>query len=91
MKLYIVTTTREAMVWAESEVDAEKSARDIDRTEEPSIEAEEACGRRPEGWTDDALVYGTFDGDITVAKAEAMLAAEPQPDTRTIDMFADSQ
>jgi hypothetical protein len=91
MKLFIVTVTRTAMVWAESENVAANQSGEIQQWEEPEVEATEADGRRAHGWTDDELVYHDSEGDITLAEAEAMLSAEPQPDTQTVDMFAEPQ
>lgn len=89
MKLFIVTVTREAMVWAENAQAAESMSDEIEEWETADIESEEANGRRASGWTDDTNVYHGGNRNITLAEAEAMLAGQPQRDTRTIDMFAE--
>ena len=91
MKLYIVTVTREAMVWAESASVALSQTNEIENWEDPVSEVADADGRRADGWSDHDLVYHDSEGDITLAEAEAMQEADPQPDTQTIDMFATPQ
>lgn len=88
MKLYIVTLTREAMVWAESESHAERFAREIEDCEEPDVDVTEAHGARASGWDGRTLVYCDGTQGITLDQAEEMQAAQPQQDTHTKDLFA---
>lgn len=79
------------MVWAESLQAAHSLASEVERWEDPSSEAVEADGRRADGWGPGTVVYHDGEEDLTVAECEERMASEPQPDTHTIDMFAEQQ